>query len=304
VKRLFDLIGTLLLLLVLSLPLLVLAALQCIRLGRPLFFRQIRAGKDGRAFSILKFRTMREGAGSDAERLTPWGQFLRSTSLDELPELWNVLKGEMSLVGPRPLPTAYLERYSPEQARRHEVRPGITGWAQVNGRNGLSWERQFELDLWYVEHRSFLLDLKILALTVLTVLRRDNIAEEGQATRSEFLGSHDQDRSVHKPTSDLSPPMPDRQAIEALILESVRLLAEDFELDALKSPTTDTALYGEGGALDSMALVNLIADVEDAVEAKFGASIALADEQAMSARKSPYRSVASLTDAVIERMPS
>jgi lipopolysaccharide/colanic/teichoic acid biosynthesis glycosyltransferase len=132
---------------------------------------------------------MREGVGSDAERLTPWGQFLRSTSIDELPELWNVLMGDMSLVGPRPLPTQYLDRYSPEQARRHTVRPGITGWAQVNGRNGLSWERQFELDLWYVDNRSFCLDLKILVLTIITVLSRKNIAEAGQATRSEFLGS-------------------------------------------------------------------------------------------------------------------
>lgn len=190
-KRAFDLISTVCLLLALSLPLLVLLILQFVKIGRPLFFRQTRAGREGRPFDILKFRTMREGAGSDAERLTPWGQFLRSTSLDELPELWNVLKGEMSLVGPRPLPTMYLERYSPEQARRHAVRPGITGWAQVNGRNGLTWKRQFELDLWYVDHRSFLLDLKILGLTVLTVLRRENIAEAGHATRSEFLGNED-----------------------------------------------------------------------------------------------------------------
>ena len=132
---------------------------------------------------------MRNCQGSDEERLIAWGLFLRSTSLDELPELWNVLKGEMSLVGPRPLPTIYLERYSPEQARRHEVLPGITGWAQVNGRNGLSWKEQFELDLWYVENRSFLLDLKILCLTVSTVLSRRDIAEEGQATRSEFFGN-------------------------------------------------------------------------------------------------------------------
>ena len=132
---------------------------------------------------------MRNCQGSDEERLITWGQFLRSTSLDELPELWNVLKGEMSLVGPRPLPTIYLERYSPEQARRHEVLPGITGWAQVNGRNGLSWKEQFELDLWYVENRSFLLDLKILCLTINTVLSRKDIAEKGQATRSEFFGN-------------------------------------------------------------------------------------------------------------------
>ncbi|HBR93127.1 MAG TPA: sugar transferase [Opitutae bacterium] len=188
-KRLFDILCSLLLLSVLCLPLLLLLILQLINLGRPLFFRQRRAGKDGRAFNILKLRSMRNGPGSDAERLTSWGQFIRSTSLDELPELWNVLKGEMSLVGPRPLPTIYLDRYSAEQARRHEVRPGITGWAQVKGRNGLTWQQQFELDLWYVENHSFLLDLKILCLTITTVLRRENISEEGHATRSEFLGN-------------------------------------------------------------------------------------------------------------------
>lgn len=190
-KRAFDTISSILLLIALSLPLVVLIILQLINLGSPVFFRQTRAGRGGVSFDILKLRTMREGDASDAERLTRWGQFLRSTSLDELPELWNVIKGEMSLVGPRPLPTIYLDRYSPEQARRHEVRPGITGWAQVNGRNGLTWERQFELDLWYVENRSFLLDLKILGLTLLTVLRRENISEEGHATRTEFLGTQD-----------------------------------------------------------------------------------------------------------------
>ena len=188
-KRAFDLITSLLLFAVLSLPLLVIMMLQVMQLGHPIFFRQTRAGRDGRAFKILKFRSMRKGQGSDEERLSAWGQFLRSTSIDELPELWNVLKGEMSLVGPRPLPTIYLERYSPEQARRHEVLPGITGWAQVNGRNDLSWKEQFELDLWYVENRSFLLDLKILCLTVNTVLNRRDIAEKGQATRSEFFGN-------------------------------------------------------------------------------------------------------------------
>ncbi len=188
-KRIFDLAAALILLLALALPLLLLLLLQYFKMGSPLFFRQERAGRDGRAFHILKLRTMRTGAGSDAERLTRWGQFLRSTSLDELPELWNVLRGEMSLVGPRPLPTSYLPRYDKTQARRHEVRPGITGWAQVNGRNGLSWDRQFELDLWYVDHRSFLLDLKILGLTVLTVIRRNDINQSGEATRSEFLGS-------------------------------------------------------------------------------------------------------------------
>jgi sugar transferase EpsL len=188
-KRLFDIITSLLALFILSLPLLVLCALQLIILGKPIFFRQQRAGKNGAPLSILKFRTMRTGPGSDTDRLTKWGQLLRSTSLDELPELCNVLRGEMSLVGPRPLPTIYLKRYSPQQARRHHVRPGITGWAQVNGRNGLTWKRQFELDLWYVKNQSIRLDLRILIMTVTTVLRRDNISEEGQTTPSEIMGS-------------------------------------------------------------------------------------------------------------------
>jgi len=189
VKRLIDILLTVILLSLLFPLLLLLCLLQYLKMERPLFFRQERAGLNGQPFHILKFRTMRHGPGTDAERLVPWGQFLRSTSLDELPELLNVLKGEMSLVGPRPLPTMYLDRYSPEQARRHEVLPGITGWAQVNGRNGLTWERQFELDLWYVEQHSCLLDLKILGLTVFTVIRRENISEDGHATRTEFLGS-------------------------------------------------------------------------------------------------------------------
>lgn len=188
-KRLFDILGTLFLLSVLWLPLVCLCFLQLILMGKPIFFRQERAGLEGQPLLILKFRTMLNGGGSDADRLTPWGKFLRSTSLDELPELWNVLRGEMSLIGPRPLPIHYLERYTPRQNQRHNIRPGITGWAQVNGRNGLSWERQFELDLWYVEHHSLWLDLKILARTVITVFRREKISEEGQATRSEFFGS-------------------------------------------------------------------------------------------------------------------
>lgn len=173
----------------LSLPLLIVCGIQLVILGRPIFFRQQRAGKNGQPLSILKFRTMRTGTGSDAERMIPWGKFLRSTSLDELPELWNVLRGEMSLVGPRPLPSIYLDRYSTEQARRHDLRPGITGWAQINGRNGLTWKRQFELDLWYVSNRTFWLDLKILALTIVTVFKRENISAAGQVTRREFLGS-------------------------------------------------------------------------------------------------------------------
>lgn len=187
--RLLNILISITALCLLALPLAVLCLIQAIVLGHPLFFRQERAGLGGRPFNILKFRSMRNGTGSDAERMTRWGHFLRSTSVDELPELWNVLRGEMNLVGPRPLPTAYLQRYSPEQARRHEVRPGITGWAQINGRNGISWERQFDLDLWYVNHRSCLLDLKILGLTLLTVIRRENISEAGQVTRREFSGS-------------------------------------------------------------------------------------------------------------------
>ena len=188
-KRVFDILATILLLGILLLPLVLLIILHACLLGRPIFFQQKRAGRRGGTFNILKFRTMREGNGSDAERLTGWGRLLRSTSLDELPELWNVLKGEMSLVGPRPLPITYLARYNKEQARRHEALPGITGWAQVNGRNGLTWERQFELDLWYIENGSFMLDIKILFLTIVTVLRRENINEPEQATRSEFKGN-------------------------------------------------------------------------------------------------------------------
>ncbi|MDG2344942.1 MAG: sugar transferase [Opitutae bacterium] len=188
-KRLFDILGTLFLLSVLWAPLACLCLLQLTLMGKPIFFRQDRAGLKGQSLSILKFRTMLNDGGSDADRLTPWGKFLRSTSLDELPELWNVLRGEMSLVGPRPLPIHYLERYTPRQKQRHNIRPGITGWAQVNGRNGLSWERQFELDLWYVKHHSLWLDLKILARTVITVFQRKNISADGHATRSEFFGS-------------------------------------------------------------------------------------------------------------------
>ena len=156
--------------------------------GRPVLFRQERAGRGGRVFTMLKFRTMREGAGTDAARLTRLGRLLRATSLDELPQLLHVLSGKMALVGPRPLPAAYLPRYSPEQARRHEVRPGITGWAQANGRNALSWEEKFRLDVWYVDNRSLLLDLKILLLTVFRAASRDGINHPGSDTMEEFLG--------------------------------------------------------------------------------------------------------------------
>lgn len=159
-----------------------------VKLGSPVFFAQERAGRGGRPFRLFKFRSMRTGPGTDAERLTPFGRFLRASSLDELPELLLVLRGTLSLVGPRPLPTAYLPRYSPEQARRHEVRPGITGWAQVNGRNRLSWDEKFRLDVWYVDHRSLALDLRILVLTLVAVFRRSGISAAGEATMGEFNG--------------------------------------------------------------------------------------------------------------------
>ena len=159
-----------------------------VKLGSPVFFVPERAGRGGRPFRLFKFRSMRTGPGTDAERLTPFGRFLRASSLDELPELLLVLRGTLSLVGPRPLPTAYLPRYSPEQARRHEVRPGITGWAQVNGRNRLSWDEKFRLDVWYVDHRSLALDLRILVLTLAAVFCRSGISAAGEATMGEFNG--------------------------------------------------------------------------------------------------------------------
>lgn len=195
-KRLFDVIATLLALAVLWPLLLVIAVAARVWLGSPVLFRQLRPGLHGRPFTLLKFRTMsgaRDAHGDllpDAERLTPFGRFLRTTSIDELPELANVLRGEMSLVGPRPLLMQYLDRYTPEQMHRHDVRPGITGWAQVNGRNDLSWERKFAHDVWYVDHISLLLDLRIIALTVWRALKREGINQPGQATASEFLGSH------------------------------------------------------------------------------------------------------------------
>ncbi|MDZ4178661.1 MAG: sugar transferase [Coriobacteriia bacterium] len=195
-KRTFDIAVSGVALLLLSPVLFMVMLLVRTKLGSPVLFAQQRPGLGGRVFRIYKFRTMTDARGadgellSDSERLTRFGALLRSTSLDELPELWNVLKGDMSLVGPRPLLVEYLDRYTPEQARRHEVRPGITGWAQVNGRNALSWEDRFELDVWYVENRSLLLDVKILAMTVWTVLRREGISSAGEATMSEFLGRH------------------------------------------------------------------------------------------------------------------
>lgn len=193
-KRIFDLLVAALALLLLALPLLLLILLVRCKLGSPVFFRQVRPGLNGKPFEMVKFRTMTDERGPDGQllpdavRLTPFGRFLRSTSLDELPELWNVIKGDMSLVGPRPLLMEYLPLYTPEQARRHEVRPGVTGWAQVNGRNAISWEEKFELDVWYVDHQSLWLDMKILWLTVKKVLVRDGISAEGEATMSKFTG--------------------------------------------------------------------------------------------------------------------
>ncbi|MBK9519322.1 MAG: sugar transferase [Anaeromyxobacter sp.] len=184
--------------LVLLSPLLALVALAIrLDMGAPVLFRQERPGRHARPFRVVKFRTMRHALGRDgrplpdAERLTALGRFLRAASLDELPQLWNVLRGDLSLVGPRPLLMQYLPRYSPEQARRHEVLPGITGWAQVNGRNAISWEEKFALDVWYVDHWSLALDLKILALTALKVVTRSGISKEGHVTMPEFKGSED-----------------------------------------------------------------------------------------------------------------
>jgi sugar transferase EpsL len=196
IKRIFDLV-----LVVLSAwfwaPLLfVVALLVRLKLGSPVFFKQERPGYRSKAFVLIKFRTMTDEGDSsgnllpDSRRLTRFGRFLRSTSLDELPEMINVLKGEMSLVGPRPLLMQYLSRYSARQSRRHEVRPGITGWAQVNGRNAISWEEKFEMDLWYVEHESFLLDIKILLLTLKAVFSRKGISAPKTVTMPEFMGSH------------------------------------------------------------------------------------------------------------------
>ncbi|MEB3198228.1 MAG: sugar transferase [Candidatus Sericytochromatia bacterium] len=194
-KRLTDLGLAGLALLCLAPVMLGVAVLVARRVGRPVLFRQVRPGLHGKPFEVMKFRSMseaRDASGAllpDAERLGSFGRFLRSTSLDELPQLLNVVRGELSLVGPRPLLQDYLPLYSPEQARRHDVKPGITGWAQINGRNAITWEARFALDVWYVDHRSWWLDFKILALTVLKVLRRDGISAAGEATMPRFTGS-------------------------------------------------------------------------------------------------------------------
>lgn len=193
-KRIFDISISFLTLAALFLPMLLIACLVRIKIGSPVLFCQKRPGKDEQPFLMMKFRTMTDETDAhgtllpDEERLTPFGQFLRSTSLDELPELINVLKGGMSLVGPRPLLMHYLPLYSDVQRRRHEVRPGITGWAQVNGRNDTTWEERFGNDVWYVDHQSLWLDIKILALTVRKIIRREGISQDGHATMPEFDG--------------------------------------------------------------------------------------------------------------------
>ncbi|WP_339855497.1 sugar transferase [Porticoccus hydrocarbonoclasticus] len=198
-KRAMDLVGALAALVLLSPIVVVLCILVRSKLGSPVFFCQVRPGIEGRPFKMVKFRTMSDERGPDGallpddQRLTALGAWLRSTSLDELPELFNVLKGDMSLVGPRPLLMDYLSLYNDRQARRHEVRPGITGWAQINGRNALSWEEKFELDVWYVDNRSLWLDIKILFKTVLQVLKRDGISHGEDATMPRFKGSNRDD---------------------------------------------------------------------------------------------------------------
>ncbi len=194
-NRLMTLPIACVLLLILLPALAIIAATIALAMGTPVLFRQERPGKDGELFELIKFRTMRDGVGTDGrplpdkDRLTRFGTFLRRTSLDELPELWNVIRGEMNFVGPRPLLEEYLPLYTARQNRRHEVRPGITGWAQVNGRNDLSWEEKFELDIWYVDNRSTWLDLKILAMTVMTVFRAKGVNQSGHVTAEKFTGS-------------------------------------------------------------------------------------------------------------------
>lgn len=199
IKRLFDLVVAISALLVLLPVIILLCILIAVKMGTPVLFSQVRPGYKGKPFRMVKFRSMTDAKDAngnllpDDQRLPKFGETLRSTSLDELPELWNVVKGEMSLVGPRPLLMEYLEHYSPEQARRHEVKPGVTGWAQVNGRNAISWEQKFEYDTWYVDNRSLWLDIKILWMTVLKVVKRDDISADGHVTIEKFSGSAPKD---------------------------------------------------------------------------------------------------------------
>jgi len=195
IKRLIDICAASVALILLSPVIIIVAILINKKLGSPILFQQIRPGLHGKPFKMIKFRTMLDAVDShgyplpDEIRLTEFGKFLRSTSLDELPELWNVLRGDMSLVGPRPLLIEYLPLYTSEQARRHEVRPGVTGWAQINGRNAISWEQKFELDTWYVDNQNLWLDIKILFLTVWKVVHRDGISAAGEATMTKFTGT-------------------------------------------------------------------------------------------------------------------
>jgi lipopolysaccharide/colanic/teichoic acid biosynthesis glycosyltransferase len=196
-KRIFDVIASFCGLIFLGPIILIVSWKISRKLGSPVLFRQVRPGKGGKPFEMVKFRTMLDAVDSqgiplpDEQRMTPFGSFLRSSSLDELPELWNVLKGDMSLVGPRPLLMEYLPLYSEEQYRRHEARPGVTGWAQINGRNAISWEDKFKLDVWYVDNRSLWLDIKIVFLTIKKVAIRDGINAEGEATMTKFTGSNE-----------------------------------------------------------------------------------------------------------------
>jgi lipopolysaccharide/colanic/teichoic acid biosynthesis glycosyltransferase len=196
-KRLLDILISAIILILASPLLLLTAVLIFLSYGTPIFFKHERPGKDGQPFKLIKFRSMRDARDRegnvlpDAERITRFGQFIRRTSIDELPEFYNVLRGDMSLVGPRPLLMQYLQRYSTEQARRHTVLPGVTGWAQINGRNAISWDDKFKYDLWYIDHWTFWLDVKIIFLTIWKVLKGDGISQPGRATMDEFMGNSD-----------------------------------------------------------------------------------------------------------------
>lgn len=199
VKRFFDIVSSLLAIIVLAVPMVILAVLVRVKLGGPVLFKQERPGKDGRIFTLIKFRTMTNACDENGEllpdevRLTKFGIFLRSTSLDELPELFNILKGDMSVIGPRPLLVQYLPRYNEHQSRRHLVRPGLTGWAQVNGRNAISWEQKFDYDVEYVENVNLFLDIKIIFMTVINVIKKDGISSETSATMEEFMGTEEKE---------------------------------------------------------------------------------------------------------------
>lgn len=199
VKRFFDIVSSLLAIIILAIPMMILAILIRVKLGGPVLFKQERPGKDGKIFTLIKFRTMTNQCDENGEllpdevRLTKFGAFLRSTSLDELPELFNILKGDMSVIGPRPLLVQYLPRYNEHQAQRHLVSPGLTGWAQVNGRNAISWEQKFDYDVEYVENMNLFLDIKIIFMTVINVIKKDGISSETSATMEEFMGTEEKE---------------------------------------------------------------------------------------------------------------